>query len=230
MDRYIRAYFDKSIRANRCQHLIVSDSKHLYIKGDMEEICYQKKDLDHRTCGNRQMVTRVIAIDEDTGIFYAELWPRDERLDLIGFLGRAWAKKKDTPLRGVPAQLLIPKRVSEDEILSCDVRAIAELAGVHLGPAPGGFGPATVACREYERALVNAGAGRRGMVLRATHMGAGLFSAMACHGAIHAFERHWVDVPELPASIYEHLDQEYVESAAWRLGDFEEVIVKPAHA
>lgn len=150
--KYLDGYFGSfSLTANRLQQLVVTDSKHLFCMGDGEKIRYQQKELDHRTCGNRVMLTKVIAVDIDTGVFYGELHPRPERLDLVGFLARAWATKDRTPMRGAPRLLSVPHRVVESEDLLDDVRFVAELSDTRLVPGQGGFSQATSATREYER-------------------------------------------------------------------------------
>jgi hypothetical protein len=226
MSYYAKAIFDKSARPNRCQHLVVSDSRHLYLKGGHEELGYQKKELDPRTCGNRRMVTRLIAVDEDTGAFYGELWPRGVELDLSGFLGRAWARKKDFGFHGVPGVLLIPARVSEDRQLMAGVVDLARVAGVDIGPAPGGWGPATNACKEFERTILNGSLLEAPLV--AVQMASALISSVASFNSLQAFSDHWKSIPEMPESVFKYLDGMYVEPGDWRLGQFERVMAARA--
>lgn len=225
MERYMRAYLDKNLKPNRAQHLVVSDSKHLFFYEKDEVIRYQKKDLDHRTSGTRQMVTRLIAIDEDTGVLYGELWPRDESLDLVGFLARAWARKEKHPLRGFPSTIYVPSRVLDDKRLSEEVSWCASIAGALIRPAPGGFGAATVAAREYERRLQYAGAGDGKFVLRAAHMAAQEISYLACGNAASMFGKQWQEVSGPPADAIGKFDAAYEERGAWRMDDFARFIV-----
>jgi hypothetical protein len=225
MDRYLRAYFDKGLKPNRAQHLVVSDSKHLFFYEKDEVIRYQKKDLDQRTCGTRQMVTRVIAIDEDTGVLYGELWPREDQLDLVGFLARAWARKDSHPMRGFPSIIYAPSRVLEDKRLSEEALWCASIGGSEVRPALGGFGPATVAAREYERRLQCAGAGDGEFVLRAAHLAAQHISYLACANAASAFAKQWADVAGPPMDALQRFDGAYDERGAWRMDDFERGIV-----
>lgn len=224
MDQIMRAFWDKSLKVNRVQHLVVSDSKHIFLKGEREEIGFQKKDLDHRTCGNRKMVTRVIAFDEDSGVFYAELWPRDELLDLVGFLGRAWAEKNSHPMMGCPSELCVPARVLEDQHLREQVEFVSKLASVPITRAAGGFGPTTVACREYERQISSTCAMYDGGVLRLIHLSAQELSYLACSNAIIAFREHWKDAKPMDKHLFATFDGLYDPPGGWRGGDFEKIV------
>ncbi len=225
MDRYLRAYFDKDLQPNRAQHLIVSDSKHLFYYDKDEVVRYQKKELDARTCGNRKLVTRIVAIDEDTGVLYGELRPRDEKQDLVGFLARAWARKSRHPMRGFPKKLHVPSRVMSDESMAKDVAWCADLGGVTVCPSPGGFGPATVASREYERQLMSAGAGNGSFVLMAALSAAQEISYLACSNAAAAFGKHWEEVAGPPKNALDAFDGMYENKGGWRLEEFERFIV-----
>lgn len=230
MDPMIRAMFDKNIRPNRAQYLVVSDSKHLFLRGDHEQIDHQKKELDPRTCGSRKMVTRLIAVDEDTGVFYGELWPRDE-IDLIGFLARAWSTKDKHPMRGSPELLYVPGAVAQNKELLEQVRIMARFRGAMLEPSPAGFGPATVACREYERSLLHHGAGaydKSGrMPLMVAHQAANLLSMMACFSAIQAFDKHWSKVDPMSEHAIREIDGLYDPIGAWRQHEFASFIQAP---
>lgn len=227
MDKFIRAYFDKSLRPNRSQHLVVSDSKRLFYRLSDERVGYQKKALDPRTCGPRKMLTRVIAADEDTGLIYAELWPRDEALDLVGFLARAWATKDRNPMRGYPEVLNVPAAVSDDPDLADQVQYMARLSGARLAPTRSGFGPAAVAAREYERALLSAGAGTERFVLLGAQMAAAAISALASASSLAVFGGAWDEVQAMNESAIAEVDRLYDPVGAWRTDPFSFVSVVP---
>lgn len=227
MDRYLRAIFDKGMKPNRAHHLVVSDSKHLFFYEKDEVIRYQKKELDPRTCGTRRMLSRLVTIDEDTGVLYGELWPRDEELDIVGFLARSWARKSNHPMRGFPSFLYASSRVLNDKRLANDLESCALIGNVQVHPAPGGFGPSTVAAREYERQLqyAGAGAGDGRFVLSAAHLAAQEISLLACSNAAAVFATQWSAVEGPSSDALARFDAFYVEPGAWRLGDFERFIV-----
>lgn len=228
MERYLRAFFDAGKKPNRAQHLVVSDSKHLFFYEKDELIKYQKKDLDPRTCGKREMLTRVIAIDEDTGVFYAELWPRSDPIDLVGFLARSWSRKRAHPLRGFPSILYVPRRVLADERMAREVSWSASVGGSVVLPSPSGFGPATVAAREYERQLLSpllTGSVTAELPLSVACSAAQEISLLACGNSIAYFREHWSMVKGPSVSALGKFDAAYEVNGSWRLKEFERFIV-----
>lgn len=222
MDRALRAMFNKSLRPNRVQHLVVSDSKHFYFRETDQVLGYQKKELDPRTCGNRKMLTRQIVIDEDTGVLYGELTPCHD-VDLLGFLARAWAAKKDHPMRGFPASIHVPRNVLKTEQLAADLRWMAALGGVTVSSATGGFGPPTVAAREYERELLNLLRDGRS-TLSTADAAASVISLLACCNAATAFREAWRAVQPMDPATIRRIDDEYTTPACWRSNLFSFVL------
>lgn len=224
MDKFIKAILGQPIKPNRVQHLVVSDSKHLYLRQKDEFIGYQQKALDPRTCGSRKMLKRLIAVDEETGVFYGELWPRDEPLDLVGFFARAWASKRELPLRGFPQTLCVPAAALADSDLECQIRAVVALGGIQLERAASGFGPTTVAAREYERQICQSGAYAVKFPLRLAHMASESLSLCACHKSCLAFAAAWESIPGLSPDVIRKFDSMYDPPGDWRSGDFSKLL------
>ena len=234
MDRAIRAMFDKSLKPNRAHHLLISDSKHLYYRDSDEVICHQKKELDPRTCGHRKMLTRTIVIDEDTGLFYGEMNPREDEIDLVGFLARAWAAKTDHPMRGFPSTLYAPSSVLKNEQLKGDLAWLSKQGGFAIHPAPSGFGPSAVAARGYESSVVSMGVHAGKAVLRVLDMAAHLISLVGSGKASYGFKEAWQATAPIDAATMRLIDGLYKTPGSWRSGDFsfvlspEQVEVLPA--
>lgn len=220
MEKFLRAYLDRSLLPNRVQHLVVSDSKHLYFRKSDEVVAYQKKELDPRTCGNRCMLTRLIAIDEDTGVFYGELSPRDEPIDLVGFLARTWSAKPHHPMRGFPEILVVPSVVLNNEGLRDQISCAIHISGAQLEKAAGGFGPATVAAREYERQLMYAGAAVGKLNLVSTSLASQEISLLGCSNSYAVFGKAWEKVSGMSDDAKARFDELYEPHGAWRLDEF----------
>lgn len=218
MSYFIRAFFDDKLTPNREQLFVVSDSRHIYCAGKKELLHYQKKELDPRTCGDRRiMLTRLIAVDVDTGVFYGEMHPRDLPLPLGSFLARAWAPKKDSLLHGIPAKLLLPSRIHTSPELMQEVLDVTRIVHTQIGYMEGGFGPATVAAREFERTVQSYGTGHSFYVNLAA---AAVFSAKACENAQMTSQNKWEAMKPVEQSFIEAMDQRFAGPAGWRSDPF----------
>jgi hypothetical protein len=224
MDRFLRAVIDAPVFPNREHYLLISDSKHLFFSGEYETVKYQKKELDPRTCGKRTILTRYVVVDVATGALYAEAWPRGEEIDLAGFLVRAWAKKRDHPMKGAPRLLGIPAAVNKNEGQMREIRFVCDRTGTHLSDIESGFGAGTVALREYER-IISSNV-HESPTLDALLRCANMLSYVASGRASDLYTKQWEQVTPLTEEFLSQMDAAYDQPNYWRRAPFDRFIIR----
>lgn len=214
----IREFLGERAVPNRLQQIAVTDSKHLYCSGADSQIHYQKKDLDPRTCGRRVMLSKIIAVDVDTAVFYAELYPRQGKPDLVGFMARAWANKTNHPMRGAPKTLSVPPKLYENPELIAQVRYCARAAGVHVVGFRDGYLEVGAAARAFEREIRSCGWQFENGPWTPNHVlhGAPEISAMACMDCVETFKEKWQQTVPVTKEFLAEIDKCYEPTGAWR--------------
>lgn len=208
---------------NAEQNLLFSVSKHLYAT-KTGLLRRQKKELDPRVPGDRTLLTRLLAYDRQTGVFYAELHEYGEE-DLLAFLARAWIRKPDCKLQGIPHTLNVPRSLLATARLKADLDFIVSRVPVRLGPLPSGFSAGATPLRQFEIAVDDFRAYRAGQVnnktdqmsLNQAQLLSAVISDVACAGTSFLSDKEeWDECKQAPATLFEAVDQEYEPTAAWR--------------
>lgn len=100
--------------SNEVHQLIVSPSKHFYVTGS-GELKYQKKPFELKLSNIAQEkkthTIHYLLRDHFSRLFYWEICSSDTPLPIHDFLFRAWSKKTEHPLYGLPDYMTIPKNV-----------------------------------------------------------------------------------------------------------------------
>lgn len=212
-----------ALRPAREQNLFISLSKHLYLLKD-GSLKHQDKKLDPRTAGDREMLLRLVVLDVDTGTLYGELHSTRDEKDLAGFLARAWCRKADHPMRGVPETLNVPKAALKDDAYANDLYRISALGGVRLGELPGGFAAGIHALQQFDREVRSLfWQMRRGERpnLKIVQMCSSVISAGASSSMGSLWKERW-GVVEPPADeFFAEIDHLYKEPGAWRKSPFD---------
>ncbi|MBK3801298.1 hypothetical protein GAY33_19070 [Azospirillum brasilense] len=136
----------QSDHANQVHQLLVSVSKHFYVRRN-GTIAFQWKaidiDLARIQTAKRNHVVHYLLRDHYSGAFYAEVTTSDRLIDLGEFLYRAWAEKETGPgedapylFRGMPDALTVPAKVMER---FPGVARIMEACGIAYIKATSGF-------------------------------------------------------------------------------------------
>jgi len=103
-----------SLYANRVHQLVVSPSKHYYFTKDgrlKEQGKPIEVTLERIAQSGRLHLVHYIIRDHFSGLFYWEVASSGHLLPIEQFLYRAWTRKSDVALCGVPELLTIPKTV-----------------------------------------------------------------------------------------------------------------------
>ena len=212
--------YDPDARPNREQALFISQSKHLYLTKD-GSLKRQDKELDPRTCGDKRLLTRYVALDVDTSQVYGEYHEAGEgQEDLLGFLARAWAKKPQNRMHGLPSKLNVPLVVSKNEVFAQMLRAV-EPFGVVLGRSQGGFNAGIHAVKSFEqRAYEMTWATKPGDKLPfvAIQMASAIIGQQASSAMAHVWQEQWDALPEVPESFVAMVDACYKTPKAWSYG------------
>ncbi len=128
----------KSEYSNQIQQLLVTVSRHFYIKKD-GRIAYQETPLSTHIKtleeANKEPLVYYIIRDHYSGNFRLGLCSGQELIPLVDFLFSAWKPKEDKgTLSGLPEILSVPKNISTPELLS----GLKEL-GIKPVHPPSGF-------------------------------------------------------------------------------------------
>jgi len=210
-------YLGASPEINEQQNLLISTSKHVYLNKD-GFLRRQQKAIDPRLPGAKTLVTRMIAYDQGSGAFYAELHERGQE-DVLSFLARTWWKKPDHFMHGVPMRLNIPRASMKDKDHMRDISLLQDKAGFIVGPLPSGYAAGAVAARLFEARIEHVIYAMEG---RATLDVVRKFSAMMSYvasssSAFFALES-WGSVNSAPMALFDMIDGEYTPAGAWRKG------------
>lgn len=221
-ERHLNFLVDKTRRPNREQHLLVSRSKHWYALKD-GQLRYQKSPLHPKTAGAKQLLVFFVAFDADTGVFYAEPHEDKQPYDVLGFLARAWHKKKDHVMWGIPDKLNISSEIRENESTQNDLRTIQSHLNVVLGNLPGGFRAGVHAVRLLgnEFRCLSDVPGKRGLDLFAAQALSSLISARGSLDGSQYWSREGIDIREAPTEWFSFVDQQYQDHGAWRTAPFD---------
>jgi hypothetical protein len=145
------------------------------------------------------------------GFFYGELHGVDTKNDLAGFLARAWAKKADHFMHGLPEILNIPSVVHKDQFYCGGIEFVAKHGGVALGDLPSGFSAGVHAVRlfenQVEQHLYYPGSGNR-IQLEVIQSCSAAISNRASMSAFMCLEA-WDKVPDPPASFADAINSLY---------------------
>lgn len=225
MNRPFLSLYDGNARPCREQNLFISLSKHMYCLAD-GTLKHQKKELDPRIPG-KQLITRFVLLDVDTGYVYGECHEKDESEDLAGFFARAWIKKATHAMHGIPSILNVPSIALKNQSYKSDLEFIAQSTGLTLGDLPFGFSAGVHAVKQYEAALQSllwAGRGQRPATLPDAQACSGFLSAQASSSLSHLWAKKWEDVPPVSAAFLSAIDGLYEERGAWREAPFDIVL------
>lgn len=138
---------------NQVHQLLVSVSKHLYVKQD-GGLGWQKKSfevsLKSLRKSKRNHVIHYLLRDHFTGTFYGEVACSENIMDAMGFLHRAWSQKEQHPFCGVPNAITIPSTVSD--MFPATVHLV-EALGIHRIKATSGFQAGVRDLRTWEELI-----------------------------------------------------------------------------
>lgn len=203
----------------REQNLLIGTSKHLYLTQG-GQLRSQQKAIDPRLPGKKQLLTRFVLLDVDTGTLYGEYFGDYLKPDLAGFLARAWAVKSKHPMRGVPKKLNVPKIALSDEEYRSDLHTLKNVAAFEIGQLPSGFSAGTHAIREYDRQVSSLfWRANDPITITAVHALSAILGRDASSGMSAIWEEAWQAVPAPPAVFFDVVDNLYTEIGAWRLGE-----------
>lgn len=218
--------FDKSAGPGREQNLFVSVSKHLYLLKD-GSLKYQQKELDARTAGARELLTRLVLLDVDTGTLYGEMHTASTSKDLAGFLARAWSVKADHPMRGLPAHLNVPKVVRAEERYRNDLDQLCSAGNIVIGDLPGGFAAGVHAVKQFEKTVESLfwrSGDKLSPDLYMVQVCSGALSAEASNSMSYRWKDRWAAVSAPPPVFFDRVDALYQQPGNWRQGPFELVL------
>jgi hypothetical protein len=104
----------KTDYSNNIHQLIVTVSRHFFVTAG-GKFKHQKKafdaHIDKPESFTKRHVVHYLIRDRFSGLFYAEITDTDNVVSVFEFLYRAWSKKDNHPLFGVPFGVLVPKTV-----------------------------------------------------------------------------------------------------------------------
>lgn len=225
MNRPFLSMYDANARPCREQNLLISLSKHLYCLAD-GTLKHQKKELDPRIPG-KQLITRFVLLDVDTGYVYGECHDKDSCEDLAGFLARAWIKKPMHAMHGIPSILNVPAIAFKNPSYKSDLDLIVRSTGLTLGELPSGFSAGIHAVKQFEAAVQSLqwrGRWQSAPTLADAQACSALLSAQASNSLSHLWEKKWQDVPPVPEAFLSEIDGLYDERGAWREAPFDIVL------
>lgn len=220
--------YDPAAGPGREQNLFIGISKHIY-RLKSGALKYQSKALDPRIPG-KDLITRFVLLDVDTGTVYGECHGPETCKDLVGFLARAWSKKHDHPMRGIPATLNVPKLVWKDDEYARDITLIREAAGtgdMYIGDLPSGFAAGVHAVRQFEKAVASLfwrvkDSSKADLLL--AQICSAILSAEASDSFAGSWKAKWDAVAPPPSEFFEAIDGYYKPPGAWRLPPFDIVL------
>lgn len=224
MNNVFMNHWRKDAGPARMQNLFISLSKHLYCLKD-GTLRYQQRELDPRLPG-KALLMRLVLLDTDTGTLYGEYQERED-VDLMGFLARAWAKKPQHPMRGLPYLLNVPRIVHSTPSLLEDVQDIWDITHVNIGELPSGFSAGIHAVKEFERAMDSQlwlGTDGPHPDLAIAQACSALLSAVASNSLSHTWKQAWAEIAAPAPEILARIDACYEPSGAWRTGPFRAVL------
>ena len=210
-------------RPGREQNLFIGVAKHVYCLKD-GTLKYQKKALDPRL-SNKQLITRFVLLDIDTGILYGEYHEAGPNQDLAGFLARAWSLKPAHYMRGIPSLLNISKTVRENDQYRRDLSLVQEITNIQLGNLPSGFNAGVHAVKQFDQQVLN--------LLWYPDKEADIFTIQALSAVLstsasdtfsYTWEEKWKEVAQPLPEFYEKIDALYKQPGAWRTGPYEYVL------
>ena len=143
--------------SNELHQLIVTPSKHYYItaRGALK---YQKKPfeirLENLDAAKKTHTIHFLLRDHFSGLFYWEICSSSAVIPIYEFLFRAWSKKSNHPLYGIPDYMTIPKSVQS--YFPALLGFIEEMGVVHI-KVTSGFQGGIRDIRTVEDALAVAG-------------------------------------------------------------------------
>lgn len=209
----------------REQNLFISLSKHLYLTKD-GYLRRQAKPIDPRIPGPKQLLTRLAVLDVDTGSVYGEFHNETTAKDLIGFLARAWSKKTEHPMKGVPKLLNVPAVALTDESYRDDLEFAVRHTGLLLGKLPSGFAAGANALKQLEHrvAAMQWRADDIEIDLEIIHSTAAAISVEASDSFSHMWAKRWEAVAPVDPSFLEAVDALYQTPGVWRSGPYELVL------
>lgn len=133
MNRY------KSDYPNQVHQLVITVSKHFYVKKD-GMLGWQKKafdvSLNNQAKSNRNHLVHCLIRDHFSGAFYCEVANTQFMPDAVAFLHRAWSLKDHHPFCGIPQAITIPKTVLEK---FPNVPSLTDSLGIHTIKVTSGF-------------------------------------------------------------------------------------------
>ncbi|WP_139133070.1 hypothetical protein [Pandoraea sp. ISTKB] len=221
-NNYLRGRDSGRRYPTREQNLFVSLSKHLYAVSD-GSLRYQRKVIDPRLPGQKQLLRRYVVLDVDTGVLYGEYHLASDDVDVVGFLARAWHKKPDHPMRGFPRLLNIPK--SLDGAATDDVMDLSSRATFEVGYLQGGFSVGIHAVKALESRVQSLIPfhGRQATLWAVQTLSAAT-SRIASNSMSFAWNEEWDKIPEIPSDFFQYVDKLYTEEGAWRYEPFDVVL------
>lgn len=200
---------------NAEQNLFVARCKHWYLT-DKGQVRQQKAVVSARATVSKIPLTRMIAYDQGTGVFYSEFHAKPDASEIIAFLARAWSNKGDHPMHGVPTRLNLSSTMTA--AMKRHVAQLTTVCGVQLGTLDRGFGTGSghaAACmdRELER---NAAQARKQMPNDPSWLAgcAAVLSCRACASAVAVSAQSWARVNALPVGISDWVDGQL--GTSWR--------------
>jgi len=220
--------YNKDAKPTRQQNLFISKSKHLYCLED-GSLKYQAKALDPRI-GNKNLITRMVLLDTDTGTVYGECHLDDSAKDLIGFLARAWSIKKDHPMRGLPSLLNIPKIVITDEDYRSDITVLLNITdSIWIGDMPSGFEAGVHAVKQFEKnieslmRMSNSNKNNRINILTVQACSA-LVSVQSSSSDSFFWNEKWREINPPDKAFLKSIDNIYESNGAWRKYPFDKIL------
>ena len=224
MSNVLYAHYRAGARPAREQNLFISLSKHHYCLSD-GTLKYQNKPIDPRIPGKR-LITRFVLLDVDTGTVYGECHTEEGGKDIAGFLARAWAKKPDHPMRGIPSILNVPLVALKDPDYRQDLDLLVNLTGLSIGELPAGFAGGIHAVKAFDKAVDSLfwlSKDKKPNLLSAQACSA-LLSAEASNSFSHTWNQQWEAIQPPPDSFFSAIDSLYKEPGEWRLSPFDNVL------
>jgi len=224
IEKEVNCTFNNEAYPNREQHLLVSLAKHWRLLKD-GSLKYQKSPISPATTDPDQLVYLLAAYDVDTGAFYSEPHDSETKDDLLGFLTRAWHKKIDHPMHGVPQRLNIPRKLEKENAVQHDIEQLIAGLGVVIGSPPSGFQGGIHTIRLMSNKLLDllyfASSGNK----RITLFDAQRSSALLTSTSGFISQHHWFEprmpIVDLGAEWLSYMDSIYEPEGSWRLSPFD---------
>lgn len=132
-------YSYRSDHSNQVHQVVISVSKHFFIKKD-GGLSYQKKPFETSLAKagmqNRRHVVHYLIRDHFSGTFYAEVFPADNMSDIAEFLYRSWSQKPKHPFCGIPDFITIAATVTDH---FPNIHRLLDAYGIGFVKATSGF-------------------------------------------------------------------------------------------